>query len=535
MKYKKLMPVVFLLLAVLTIGAVSAFEDISVEDAYQDDMLAVEDAKEDLADNPVEEIIAIDDEGEILADDSLRLFQYDINVESEVDYGNENDNIVTILDVNSVNGTVTLSIDGKQYFNNEFDGSQAARTIYPSDLKDFNFEDYLGNHTVKVTYKNVTRESLVSFVFEPYFFHYYYAAIGDPTYIVFKATSASSGSVNLYHAVINNATCDYEESTFIGTYPINGSTSLVPLPILAEKGHHLFAVNYTINGKNSKKFFDVSAVENSKQITAGISDTEIRPGDNVTVEITTLKSGNVDIYVDGKYSDPAISMVNGTAQSTFSNLAVDQHCINIIYYDYKNIHEFYVKTFTVTVSNSTGNKIDMADVKLALSKTAFTYNAKVQKPTVTLTNGEVLKEGVDYTLKWSSASPKKAGSYYVVVTGIGAYKGTVKATFKINKAANPLKVKAKTAKIKFSTLKNKKQVLAVSKVIKFTKKGQGTLTYVKSTGNKKITINKKTGKVTVAKGLKKGTYKVKVKIKAKGNANYKASAYKAVTFKIIVK
>jgi len=45
----------------------------------------------------------------------------------------------------------------------------------------------------------------------------------------------------------------------------------------------------------------------------------------------------------------------------------------------------------------------------------------------------------------------------------------------------------------------------------------------------------KTGKVTVRKGLKKGTYKVKVRIKAEGNANYRASAWKAVTFKVRVR
>ena len=75
----------------------------------------------------------------------------------------------------------------------------------------------------------------------------------------------------------------------------------------------------------------------------------------------------------------------------------------------------------------------------------------------------------------------------------------------------------------------------MTKVVKFTKKGQGTLTYKKVKGNKKISINKKTGKVTIKKGLKKGTYKVKVKIKANGNANYLASAFKTVTFKIKVK
>ncbi len=179
--------------------------------------------------------------------------------------------------------------------------------------------------------------------------------------------------------------------------------------------------------------------------------------------------------------------------------------------------------------------VNVANVKVVLSKNTFTYNAKVQKPTVTVINGLILKEGVDYTLEWSTASPKKAGTYTITVIGTGAYTGTTQVTFKINKAANPLKVKAKTVKVKFSKLKKKAQKLKVTKVVKFTKKGQGTLTYKKVKGNKKITINKKNGKVTIKKGLKKGTYKVKVKIKAKGNANYKASAFKTITFKIKIK
>ena len=107
--------------------------------------------------------------------------------------------------------------------------------------------------------------------------------------------------------------------------------------------------------------------------------------------------------------------------------------------------------------------------------------------------------------------------------------------WKINKATNTFKIKARTATVKFSAVKNKNQKLGVTKVIKFTNKGQGAKTYVKKSGNKKITIAKKTGKVTVKKGLKKGTYKVKVKVKAAGNANYKASKVKTVTFKVIVK
>ena len=114
-------------------------------------------------------------------------------------------------------------------------------------------------------------------------------------------------------------------------------------------------------------------------------------------------------------------------------------------------------------------------------------------------------------------------------------KSTKDVKVTVNKAVNPLKIKAKTAKVKFSKLKKKTQKLKVTKVVKFAKKGIGTLTYKKVKGNKKITINKKTGKVTIKKRLKKGTYKVKVKIKAKGNANYKASSFKTLTFKIKVK
>ena len=50
---------------------------------------------------------------------------------------------------------------------------------------------------------------------------------------------------------------------------------------------------------------------------------------------------------------------------------------------------------------------------------------------------------------------------------------------------------------------------------------------------KKFTVNKTTGNVTVKKGLKKGTYKVKIKVTAAGNDNYK-EAIKPVTVTIKV-
>ena len=55
----------------------------------------------------------------------------------------------------------------------------------------------------------------------------------------------------------------------------------------------------------------------------------------------------------------------------------------------------------------------------------------------------------------------------------------------------------------------------------------------KAKGNKKITVNEKSGKVTVKRGLKRGTYEAKVKVTAAGNANYKKLT-RTVAFRIIV-
>ncbi len=178
-----------------------------------------------------------------------------------------------------------------------------------------------------------------------------------------------------------------------------------------------------------------------------------------------------------------------------------------------------------------GGSIDGA--KVTLSKTSFTYNGKVQKPTIKKIGGKALEEGTDYTVAWSDASSKKAGTYTLTITGTGHWTGTTTATYKIVKAANPIKVTAKTATVKFSDLKKKAQTLKAAKVMTI-KKAEGTVTFRKVSGNKSITIDKKTGKVTVKKGLKKGTYSVKIKVTAAGNANYK-SASKTVTIKIKVK
>lgn len=133
------------------------------------------------------------------------------------------------------------------------------------------------------------------------------------------------------------------------------------------------------------------------------------------------------------------------------------------------------------------------------------------------------------------------GTYYVVVrfneyaTEEGYYNSSYNIQIQqvAQKKANTLSASGKTVKLKYKSLKKKKQTIARNKAINVYNP-RGTVTYSKVSGNKKISINKSTGKITVKKGLKKGTYKLKVKVNASGNSAYKAG-YRTVTVTIKVK
>ena len=114
----------------------------------------------------------------------------------------------------------------------------------------------------------------------------------------------------------------------------------------------------------------------------------------------------------------------------------------------------------------------------------------------------------------------------------GAYAdpaGHIKVVNKPEKKTNPMNVKATNKKI--SARKLKKKALKV-KAIKVSK-ARGTVTYKKTGGSKKLTINRKTGKITIKKRTKKGTYKIKVRVTAAGNSMFKSKT-KNVTVKIKV-
>lgn len=86
-----------------------------------------------------------------------------------------------------------------------------------------------------------------------------------------------------------------------------------------------------------------------------------------------------------------------------------------------------------TVCGNVESNVTIAKIAtIRLSKTAFTYNGKAQKPAVTVkdSKGKALKAGSDYTVVYS-AGCKAVGQYTVTVTFKGNYSGTKKLTFAI--------------------------------------------------------------------------------------------------------
>ena len=173
---------------------------------------------------------------------------------------------------------------------------------------------------------------------------------------------------------------------------------------------------------------------------------------------------------------------------------------------------------------------DITEVNVSIPKLKYTYTGKVIKPAVTVkdSKGNKLVKGTDYTVNYPKAV--NVGLYMIEVVMQGKYQGVEYTEFSIIQAKNPMAVKAAAKTVKYATVKKKNVTVTPITV----KKAQGKKTFKKTSGNKKIIVNTKTGKVTVKKGLKKGTYTVKVKVTAKGTKNYKALS-KTVKFKIKVK
>ena len=237
----------------------------------------------------------------------------------------------------------------------------------------------------------------------------------------------------------------------------------------------------------------------------------------------TLKLSNTSYTYTGAAFTPATTVTyNGKTLVKDTDYTVT----------YKNNTNAGTATVAVTgKGNYTGtltstfkiNAISIKSAKVTLKTTSYSYDGKAKKPAIksVVLNGKTLSSS-NYTVTYKNN--KNAGTATVTITGKGNYTGSAKATFTI-KASLSSTFKNTSKTLKASTLKTKAQTFAIAK-----KFSGGKVTYTVTKGTKKyISVNSTTGKVTVKKGAKKGTYKVKVTVAAKGN--YKKTT-KTITIKV---
>ena len=171
----------------------------------------------------------------------------------------------------------------------------------------------------------------------------------------------------------------------------------------------------------------------------------------------------------------------------------------------------------------------LANSEATLAQTSYTYNGKAKRPSAVVRyGGAILQQGTDYTVTYQNNV--NAGTATAIITGKGHYTGTVRRTFVIAKAKQPLSVKVSNRTASARTLRKKAATISPLSV----SKAKGKVTYAKVSGSKCLTVNKSTGTVKVKKGTKRGTYKIKVKVKAAATANYKARTITR-TVKVVVK
>ncbi|HAM16304.1 MAG TPA: hypothetical protein DCP91_10730 [Eggerthellaceae bacterium] len=174
----------------------------------------------------------------------------------------------------------------------------------------------------------------------------------------------------------------------------------------------------------------------------------------------------------------------------------------------------------------------------AVSAAGGSYSGKKLEPAVTVKlAGKELAAGTDYDVSYTNNT--NAGAGVVIVKGKGAYTGSAVGTFTIAPAKNAFKATAKAKSAKKAVKVKAGKAFAAKKYVKAGKRAfGGKLAFELAKAPKKIraslTVNPKNGKITVAKGTKKGTYTIKVKLTSKATANY-TSVSKTVKVKLKVK
>ena len=173
-----------------------------------------------------------------------------------------------------------------------------------------------------------------------------------------------------------------------------------------------------------------------------------------------------------------------------------------------------------------------AKPKASLHQTAYTYTGgEIRPEPIVMQSGRMMIRGIDYTVAYSNNINRGIAALRVAYTN--SFLGTDVIYYSIAKAPQNMTVFTKEITVKYSKLSKKQQTIKMDKVFNINNI-HGNLSFRKVAGNPKIKIGSKNGTLIVKKGIKRGPYKVRVRVNAEGNRNFKP-AHKTVVVRIVIK
>lgn len=258
--------------------------------------------------------------------------------------------------------------------------------------------------------------------------------------------------------------------------------------------------------------------------------------DTVTAELSVSLSEKSFIY-NGKVQKPAIvSVMAGDTKLDADDYSVEYSDLNS-----KDAGSYSVEVFVIAGGFSVSGKAEYtilpAEITdVSIDKTSFTYNGKVQKPAIdSVKAGDLELSSSDRSVSYSNEKSSDAGEYKLTVQGKGNFCGSKTVQYSIGKALNTLSARGTVAIVKYKKLRKKAQIVNAIVV----DSPQGEVSYQltginKAKFKKYFKVNPSTGRITIRKKLKKGSYALKVQVSAAGNSNYTAGT-EEVTVSIKVK
>jgi hypothetical protein len=379
MKHKKIL-FVGLMLAILTVGAVSASEDI-----ISDDSLAVDDAVDEsiaeVDDSNQDEDLAANDEEAIGWDEEDVLFpveqETDMNKDEIVGgFVSRDTTAVGDLEVyvdNTLRANTTVKASDYKYSElNGFDVCE--KWFYPNQLG----ISSPGIYTIKAIFDGVVLTNQAVYVYKDV------PIVDAPDAISVGENDAITISDPTKRGTSAEITIErWDDNKDKWVMVVNQTISVVngqasySLSGLAE-GEYFYNVNYPV-GTSCYKSGYLDVYQNSPGFTFSASPSELTAGNTVTVTLTGPKlMYNVDMYVDGKFYK-ALNLSSGSASEVLSGLGVGTHKVKVYYVDeyfYSNTLYVTVKSAPAPVQSQTSDKKVADKISLSLKKVKIKKSAK---------------------------------------------------------------------------------------------------------------------------------------------------------------